>query len=92
MAKVIIFGPAGMVGVSLVETALRGGYQVTAFIRNTPLPEHLTDKVIPSTVCWPVLDFKGVFELCTSAAEMPFCVWMLIMCAESPVLLIDTSL
>ena len=48
MAKVIVFGPAGMVGVSLVETALRDGYQVTAFIRNTPLPEHLRDKVLRS--------------------------------------------
>ena len=45
MARVVVFGAAGQVGVCLVETALRDGYQVTAFIRNTPLPEHLTDKV-----------------------------------------------
>ena len=45
MARVVVFGAAGQVGVSLVETALRDGYQVNAFIRNTPLPEHLTDKV-----------------------------------------------
>ena len=45
MAKVVVFGAAGQVGVSLVETALRDGYQVTAFIRNTPLPGHLADKV-----------------------------------------------
>ena len=45
MARVIVFGAAGQVGVSLAETALRDGYQVTAFIRNTPLPGHLTDKV-----------------------------------------------
>ena len=67
MAKVIVFGAAGQVGVSLVETALRDGYQVTAFIRNTPLPEHLTDKVIrsfPWVFCFTYvlgssLDFKG---------------------------------
>ena len=45
MANVIVFGAAGQVGVSLAETALRDGYQVTAFIRNTPLPGHLADKV-----------------------------------------------
>lgn len=45
IAKVVLFGAAGLVGVSLVETALSEGYQVTAFIRNTPLPDHLTDKV-----------------------------------------------
>ena len=48
MARVVVFGAAGQVGVSLVETALKDGYQVTAFIKKTPLPEHLTDKVIRS--------------------------------------------
>ena len=45
MAKVVVFGAAGLVGVSVVETALREGHRVTAFIRNTPLPDHLVDKV-----------------------------------------------
>ena len=45
MARVVVFGAAGDVGVPLVETALRDGYEVTAFIRSTPLPDHLTEKV-----------------------------------------------
>ena len=43
--KVVVFGPAGDVGTVAVESALLAGHQVTAFIHQTPLPDHLTDKV-----------------------------------------------
>ncbi|MDA8032184.1 MAG: NmrA family NAD(P)-binding protein, partial [Alphaproteobacteria bacterium] len=43
--KVLVFGAAGNVGVAVVDSALQAGHQVTAFIHQTPLPEHLTDKV-----------------------------------------------
>ena len=43
--KVVVFGPAGNVGTVAVESALQAGHQVTAFIHQTPLPDHLTDKV-----------------------------------------------
>lgn len=43
--KVIVFGAAGNVGTVAVESALQAGHQVTAFIHQTPLPDHLADKV-----------------------------------------------
>ena len=43
--KVIVFGAAGNVGTVAVESALHADHEVTAFIHQTPLPDHLTDKV-----------------------------------------------
>ena len=47
--KIIVFGAAGNVGAVAVESALQAGHQVTAFVHQTPLPDHLSDKVATST-------------------------------------------
>ena len=44
--KVIVFGATGRTGIAVIEAALKKDYKVSAFVHRSPLPDHLTDKVM----------------------------------------------